>query len=458
MKPTALLLNPPGSYKYLRDCYCSHVNKANYYWHPLDLLIQSGFLGRDYEVLLIDAIQERIDPQVTMDRLLEARPDLILSLTSSLSWHEDRHFFERVKEETGALMVVSGDLPRFQSVSLLKRAPFLDGVLLDLTTPDLAPWFASGGALEGSSITARKNGRVVEGTVEGLQQFSYPIPRHDLFLCRDYRFPFGLPLPYASILATHGCPYRCSFCNAGMLHLTFREWDNLAEELAWINREGIRGLQVREANFNMSKGYVQRFCDHLLSKSYSFQWFCNGRADTLDEDSIALMARAGCRFAAFGIESGDQAILDIHKERANLAKAVRTLKVCRTHGIETLGHFVIGLPEDTHETLDRTRRLLRRIPLDFATVSIFEPRPGALLFGEEITVEFAEGYDPATLLADSEYSPAFSPGEVRAMQRRLYHAFYFRFSFIARRLSRLRSWNVFRSYLRNGWSLLRSFL
>lgn len=448
-----VLLNPPGSHRYLRDCYCSNIDKAGYYWQPFDLVVQSGWLSRSFSVELLDAVVRPVDSSQVLADLQHRQPCAVLALTGSLSWWEDRSFLEQVKKKTGAALFVSGDLPRFQSDVLLRSAPFLDGALLDLATPHLAMFLESGVWPSHASLTHRVGGEIITGVLPATPAFSYPLPRFELFWAQPYRFPLYLPEPMVSTATLHGCPFQCAFCNTGMIHFALRDWDNLNAELDWCAAQGVRSLQIRDGTFNHSRPLIERFCEHLLRRNFRFTWFCFARPDTLDEELIALMARAGCRYLGLGLESADPALLARYKDRFTFSAVLKTLEICRRHGIETLGHFILGLPGETEESLLATRRLVRRLPLDYASFNLFTPRPGARLLGATVTAENVQ-HRPAVASFAAEVSLA----RLLRRQRQLYRAFYLRPGYLRRRLLKIRSWSAFRQHARQGRRLLAAVL
>ncbi|MDP8222058.1 MAG: radical SAM protein [Candidatus Lernaella stagnicola] len=441
------LVNPPGSKRYLRDCYCGSIDKAGYYWQPFDLVVQSGWLSQVAEVSLLDAIIEGLDPPAALAHLHHRRPEVIVALTSLLSWSEDVEFLRRAKQETGAALFVSGDWPRFQASRTLAENPFIDGVLLDLTTPDLATFVREGRLPPGTSVTHRDGEDIIDGRLPGPEPFAYPLPSHDMFFRRPYRFALPLPEPVASTVGMHGCPYRCDFCNTGMIHFAPRDEDNLAEELAWLHAQHVPSLQLREATFNWSDAHVERFCELLLQKEWRFQWFCFARPDKLSPAQIKLMARAGCRYVGFGIETGDRQLLGDHKDRYEPAVAAEAIRACRRHGIQTVGHFILGLPGETEGTLEKTRRLALSLPLDFASFNLFAPRPGAGLLGESI-----DPFSPGS----QSYAAELDYAALESAQARMMRSFYFRVGYILRRLAALRDWQSLRQTVRQGWRIIRA--
>ncbi|MCX7000999.1 MAG: hypothetical protein NT106_12015, partial [Candidatus Sumerlaeota bacterium] len=84
-----LLLNPPGKNIYLRDYYCSHASKAQYYWGPFDLICLSGILKQEFDLAALDAMQEGLSPDETLQRVMSIKPDILIFLTGAVSFVED---------------------------------------------------------------------------------------------------------------------------------------------------------------------------------------------------------------------------------------------------------------------------------------------------------------------------------------------------------------------------------
>src|SRR5512138_2798050 len=97
-----LLLCPPGSRVYHRDNYCSHEVKARYYWHPYDLVAQSGILSTIAPVEGLDATALRLSPSQALARLAGKLYRAILALMGGVCWTPDTEFLRQVEAATGA--------------------------------------------------------------------------------------------------------------------------------------------------------------------------------------------------------------------------------------------------------------------------------------------------------------------------------------------------------------------
>ncbi|HAP67956.1 MAG TPA: hypothetical protein DCQ99_09365, partial [Nitrospinae bacterium] len=133
-----LLLNPPGKKLYVRDYYCSKTSKANYIYHPIDLLLLSGILASRHHVDLIDAIVERLSPNDCLNRIANNKPDAIIALTGAVSIKEDIHFFKNLKKIIGNIPIyASGDILMEDGIEFLKQVDCVDGIILDFTSDEI---------------------------------------------------------------------------------------------------------------------------------------------------------------------------------------------------------------------------------------------------------------------------------------------------------------------------------
>ena len=160
-----LLLNPPGDQPYLRDYYCSHASKARYYWHPFDLLAQSGIVGLEHDVQALDAAVLRLSKAEARAHLLERSFDVVLVLSGAVSLAEDFEFLQSVPGLTEKTLIATGDSFLYHGPQLMEKYPFLDALLLDFTSRSLLPWLRgeAAGAPLPNLVYRGDDGALVDG-------------------------------------------------------------------------------------------------------------------------------------------------------------------------------------------------------------------------------------------------------------------------------------------------------
>jgi radical SAM superfamily enzyme YgiQ (UPF0313 family) len=168
------------------------------------------------------------------------------------------------------------------------------------------------------------------------------------------------------------------------------------------------------------------------------------------------MKRAGCKRAAFGVESGNQAILDsVVDKHLTLDQVRAAFRAARAVGMETIGFFIVGLPGETEETMDDTIRFAIELDPVVANFSIATPFPGTAMYetvkaGGRI---LAEDWDDFVFFeGKARFEMPGLPAElVERKWKEAYRRFYLRPRRIARTLARKETWLRLPRTLRMAW-------
>ena len=178
---------------------------------------------------------------------------------------------------------------------------------------------------------------------------------------------YNLPLyAHHSMLASLGCPYRCTYCCnfAGTIlrqGVTIRSCDCICEEIDYlVTRYGAKQVFFVDDIFLVQRANVLEFCRSLARRQPGLQWIAQMRADALDDEVAAEMAAAGCRRIYFGVESGSDAVLQrVHKgmDRESIRLGIESVKKA---GIRIKTGWVYGLPgtiDEQYESVAFMREL-----------------------------------------------------------------------------------------------------
>jgi anaerobic magnesium-protoporphyrin IX monomethyl ester cyclase len=267
--------------------------------------------------------------------------------------------------------------------------------------------------------------------------------------------------PSLPILTSRGCPYRCSYCSQiGPRRWRARSVDSVLAEWRWLVQEqGAAEIGVLDDSFNIDRQRVLDLCARLVVEGLNrVPWIMiNGiRANIADEEVLAAMKRAGCKRAAFGVESGNQAILDSVVDKHLTLEQVRAaFRAARAVGLETIGFFIVGLPGETEATMNDTIRFACELDPVVANFSIATPFPGTEMYK---TVQAG-----GRILADTWDDFVFFEGKARfempglpaeLVERKwkeAYRRFYLRPKRIARTLARKETWLRLPRTARMAW-------
>ena len=160
--------------------------------------------------------------------------------------------------------------------------------------------------------------------------------------------------------------------------------ERVLAEIEYIHSLGVREFHVADDGFTSNMKRAATICDGLIKLDLGMTWSCsNGiRVDRVNQELLHKMRKAGCYRVSFGIESGNQAVLDELGKKIRLAQTEAAVDMARKANIDTFGFFMFGFTNDTPETMMDTIRLARKLPLDLAKASLITPFPGSPLYKE----------------------------------------------------------------------------
>lgn len=195
--------------------------------------------------------------------------------------------------------------------------------------------------------------------------------------------------PYASIYTTLGCPFKCSFCMINVFQHanTYRRRNpaKVVEQVDHLYRHyGITTLKIADEMFVLDKSHYLPICEGLAKLRYAAELniWAYARIDTVRPETLSLMRRAGIRWLALGIESGSAHVRDgaeKHLDDDDITDVVRGIQAA---GINVIGNFIFGLPDDTRESMQATLRLAKDLNCEFANFYSAMAYPGSRLFDE----------------------------------------------------------------------------
>lgn len=267
--------------------------------------------------------------------------------------------------------------------------------------------------------------------------------------------------PSLPILTSRGCPYRCSYCSQiGPRRWRARSADSVLAEWRWLVREqGAAEIGVLDDSFNIDRQRVLEICQRLVAEDLNHvPWIMiNGiRANLADEEILGAMKRAGCLRAAFGVESGNQAILDSVVDKHLTLDQVRSaFKAARAVGLETIGFFIIGLPGETEATMEDTIRFACELDPVVANFSIATPFPGTDMY-ETVKATgriLADTWDDFVFFeGKARFEMPDLPAElVERKWKEAYRRFYLRPKRIAQTMARKETWLRLPRTVRMAW-------
>ncbi|GEM_PF-211208 len=195
--------------------------------------------------------------------------------------------------------------------------------------------------------------------------------------------------PYAAIYTTLGCPYHCSFCciqapfKSGEAMLgyggnvnSYRFWSasRVVDELELLVRHyGVRNVKIADEMFVLNPKHIEGICDGIVARGLDLNIWAYARVDTVRDGMAEKLKRAGFHWLAFGIEAANERVRTDVQKGFGQDLIFRTLSMVREAGINVIGNYIFGLPEDTIETMRETLDLAMELNCEFANFYCFVP-------------------------------------------------------------------------------------
>lgn len=438
----------------MRRYMCSY-NAPDFLFPPQELIAIAGALRTltSIEVSMLDAIAEGTSEE-EVERLV-ARHDVVVSLCGFECFEEDMQVLERLKSQSPTTtFILFGHYATLFPEEILRNTS-VDFVLIgepDLNCLELVRAISSNTPLDNLKGVAylMENDEIYnESGSERIGDPSVlPMPAYDLLKFNLYSEPF-MPKPFALIQTARGCPYQCNFCVKSFgTKLGLRRAEDILDEIDYlVNEHGVRAIRFIDDTFTAIPSRVTEICNGIIERDLKVSWTCLSRLDTLEEQTVRLMKASGCVRLNVGIESGSLRMLEKYNKQLDLEKGKNMLLYCSSIGLETLGFFMVGHPDETEEELRMSIEFAKSAKLNFAVVGELIPYPGTKLFAElEDKLEFSL-FPYLNRFKDTETEMKYLNWE-----KRFYREFYMRPSYV---LNHLKT-QVIRG--KTGWGILKEVI
>lgn len=315
-------------------------------------------------------------------RVLEDyRPDVVGATGVTMNINTALKCVKAYKEENPDLItVMGGPHVTFDADNILNDNHFVDYVVRgegEVTFLEMLEKFDSKSSVKDVlGISYRDGGAVVHNErrpfIEDINILPYPA-RHLVQLSK-YK-ALGIPL---NMITSRGCPFKCIFCVGSKMvgqKVRYLDVKRVVDEFEMLSKMGFYQINVVDDLFTANKKRCMAICDEIIARGIKHTWNGFARVDTVNRELLEKMKEAGCNALCFGVESGNQEILDIIKKKITLQKVRDAVDLCFEVGMEPMCSFIMGLPGETRETVQKSLEFGRSLCKNYG-FHILAPFPG----------------------------------------------------------------------------------
>ncbi len=390
-------------------------------------VIASYLRNNGFDVAIIDANAENIAPEGTALRVNELNPLLAAVIVygsnpsaSTPNMTIAGKICKAIKENTSSKVAIGGLHPSALPKRTLEEesvdfviegeGPFTLKSLLELLgsnskdyskVPGL--WYFDNGAI-------KNNPRAP--LIKDLDTI-LPIAAWDLLPMGKYRAhnwhcfdDINHRMPYGAIYTSLGCPYSCLFCciNApfGKPGIRYKSPQLVVEEIGLlVNRYGVKNIKIVDELFVLNERHYMGIVDLVIQKGYDLNMWAYARVDTIKQENIRKMKRAGINWLGLGIESASEVVRDGANKRVRAKDIIKVVRMIQSEGIRVGANYIFGLPDDTLETMQETLDMAMEINSELANFYCAMAYPGSKLYD----IAIKEGWElPKEWHGFSQYS------------------------------------------------------
>ncbi len=414
-------------------------------WPPAWVAYLSGHLkdaGFD-DITFIDAMTNDLDDDVVRQRLIELQPDVVGTTAITPSIYRAESVLKVAKEALpNAVSVLGGVHATFMYKQVLSEAPWIDVIVRGegeeifrelIQCIDKGEWPANRKNIEGLAYIEEgddENRIVANKAAPTVKDIDAINPDWTLLEWDKYTYvPLGVKVAIPNM--ARGCPFTCSFCSQWKFWRDYRIRDpkKVVDEIEMlVNDHGVGFFILADEEPTINRKKFIQFCEELIARGLpdKIKWGINTRVTDIlrDEELLPMYREAGLVHVSLGTEAAAQLKLDRFNKETKVEDNKRAIKLLRDADIFVEAQFIVGLENETAETLEETYRMAWDWQPDLANWAMYTPWPFSKLFqelGDKVEVFDFEKYNFVTPIMKPE---AMERGELLDRVMNNYRRFY----------------------------------
>jgi len=427
-RPEIMLVTPP---------YHSGVVESAGSWLPLGLLYVGGALQRaGYGVTLYDAMTRFDTLDQVRERLRRERPGAVFVSCITATVVDGIEVCRVAKEEWPETLTVLGNThPTFMYDEILRNHPEIDIIVRgegELTSVELMDAWMAGTDLRHVPGLAFRDGNQIVATPPRpfIADLDPLLPAWNLVPWKEYSYRAKPGSTLAVVSSSRGCKQHCSFCSQRLFwQESWRAHSPkcFVDELEMLrDRYGVNVVMLADEIPTLDPLRWRKILDLLIERNLGTSLLLETRVDDIlrDADILPIYRQAGVEHIYVGVESTNQRTLDLFKKDAKVEQGRRAIELINIHQMVSETSFVMGMPDETLEDMQKTIELAKFYDPDMAFFLAITPWPYADLYKDVKDYIAVHDYRKYNLVEPVIRSVAMTLDQVHEQLFRGFREFY----------------------------------
>ena len=412
--------------------------------------LASHLIGNN-DVKIIDLDIGNDPSKELLNTINDFHPDIVATSAKTPDYFSVRSLMKSVKECSSGIKTIVGGVHVTACPDEVAQESCFDIVVAgeaDTVMPEILsslPLEKIPGLILRQSGTGEKIFTGRRQFIENLDEL--PFPAWQLFDITKYKNSriSSRQNPVGHIETSRGCMAQCNFCSKLTFgsRLRVKTPRRVVDEMEYMLKIGFKEIHVADDSFTQDIERAKEVCREIIRRGLKFPWalISGVRVNMVDFEFLSLAKKAGCWQVGFGIETGDQEVLNRINKKITLEQTKSAVRLAKKAGLDTFGFFIFGLSGETEGSMKKTISLAKDLPLDIAKFDICIPYPGTAYFQELNTAGKIRSYDWSKYICHQTEEHLFEhPGvsweRLEFYYKKAFKEFYLRPSYFARRFAR----------------------
>lgn len=454
---------------------------------PLGLLYLAACARKEgHKAMLIDALAEQLTSDEVVERVGRSTPDVVALTGTTPQISFAFEVMKKVKALPNGkeiITVLGGPHATAVPAETLKKCDKIDFLVYgegELTFTELIKALEKKksrasiiSSIKGLYVPSKKGPTKKEPIFSGPRPYmenldALPYPERELITYWEgyHMAPSDTWRdPSTTMITSRGCPFACKYCNRAVFGRGYRCMSAgyvLGEMKHLMKRYKIREIKFWDDVFTIDRKRTMELCDGITREKLDIVWSCETRVDLVDKEMLKKMKQAGCWQIDYGVESGNQELIDKITKGIKLEQVKKAVSLTKQAGISARGYFIIGLPGETVKTAKKSIDFAIEAGFDYVTFFVCVPYPGTELY-ELAKKEGGIRSDDWRKYSHIDFDnliyvpPTIKDTELKGMIGESYRRFYLRPAYIIREALKIRDIDDIKKKARGAIAILGGF-